>query len=867
MDRRPRPRSIPHSTSKDPSPARWVRRFASRRPNWRSRRFLLVAAAVVILGSGTAYAVTGRHAGPQGDGTAVTPVGFRVTPAGRQVTLGLLPLGAALSPDGSRLLVSNNGQGVQSLQVVDARSGAIGQTIAYASPEALYSGVAWSPDGTRAYASAGGNNKIRTYTVSGGVLTEGASLPLPTRNPDGEPINMFPAGLAVSADGATLYVADQMADAMSVIDVASGTVKTTAVGHRPYAVTLAPDGTRAYVTNQGANTVSVVDVHGESPEVTATVGVGTHPARAALSPDGARLYVAAGDSDEVDVVDTAAGRVTRRIDLSPYRGAPVGSNPVGLTLTRDERTLYVANSGNNDIAVVDTRSGRVIGLIPTGWYPTSVHIAGDRLLVTNAKGLGAGPNNGPGYPNPYTPTSPDQYVGSMIKGSLSLVDGFAHPGRLARWTRQVIINNDFTRGDRARGAPAGGTAHVVPLHPGGPTPIKHVIYVVRENRTYDQVLGNLGRGNGDPTLNLFGDESAPNTRELSRRFVTFDNFYADAEVSAQGWNWVVASNSNPFSEQTWPANYSGRNAPYPSENADPSIAPNRRADDAYFWHRLHAAGVGFRNYGFYTKADAQGRSSADDPVLAANTDPEFRGYNLACPDSPGSFPPRAATCGPPRVSEWLREFGQYERDGNLPAAQFVRLPNDHTSGTSVSWPTPRAYVADNDYALGLLVDAVTHSRFWKDTAIFVTEDDSQNGPDHIDAHRTLALVVSPYSQVGRVDSTFYSTVSMVRTMELIMGIRPLTQFDAYATPMYGGFGPRPNLRPYDAVVPPWPRTEVNPNDAPMAEISARQQLGKEDQIDERTFNQAIWKSVRGAGSTMPEPQHRLPSAPVPEDDD
>jgi YVTN family beta-propeller protein len=823
---------------------------------WRSRQVLAIATGVVVLGSGVAYAGISRQAGPQGDGTAITPVGFRVTPVGQQTPLGLLPLASALSPDGSRLLVTNGGQGVQSLQVVDTASGKVTQTIEYRTPEALYAGVIWSPDGTRAYASAGGNNKVRVFNVSGGTLTETTALKLPATNPDGVKVNMFPAGLAISSNGKKLYVADQVADAFSVIDVASGEVKTTAVGHNPYGVALSRDGRTAYVTNQGANTVSVVDVASEAPKADGTVTVGTHPNKATLSADGARLYVSAGDSDEVDVIGTRARKLVRRIDMSPYRGAPVGSNPVAVTLSEDERQLYVANSGNNDVAVVDTRNGKVTGMIPTGWYPTSVHIANGKLFVTNAKGLGAGPNNGPGRPNPYGGGTADQYIASMMKGTLSVISNFTDQGNLKKWSKQVVDNNGFDERDKSRAEDK--TGHIVPLHPGGSTPIKHVIYVVRENRTYDQVMGTLGKGNGDPSINLFGDESAPNARELARRYVTFDNFYADAEVSAQGWNWVVASNSNPFSEQTWPANYSGRNAPYPSESDDEAIAPGRSADDSYIWHRLAKDKKTFRNYGFYVSKDAKGNSVAGDPVLNANTDPAFGGYTMNCPDSPNSFTPLATDCGAPRVQEWLREFKQYEQKGDLPAAQFVRLPNDHTSGTRVGSPTPKAYVADNDYALGLLVDAVSHSKFWKDTAIFVTEDDAQNGPDHVDAHRTLAHVISPYTQTGKVDSTFYSTVSMVRTMGLILGIKPMTQFDAYATPMTAAFNSRPNTKPYDALVPSYPRTEVNPKGAPMAAISAKQDLNKEDQIDERTFNEAIWKSVRGANAQMPEPQHRLP---------
>jgi phospholipase C len=252
-----------------------------------------------------------------------------------------------------------------------------------------------------------------------------------------------------------------------------------------------------------------------------------------------------------------------------------------------------------------------------------------------------------------------------------------------------------------------------------------------------------------------------------------------------------------------------------------------------------------------------------DKTLDAHTDPAFVGFDLACPDSPGTFAPRRTGCGLPRYAEWEREFAAYEKAGNLPTVEFVRLPNDHTSGTIAGTPTPKAYVADNDWALGRLVDRVSHSEYWGSTAVFVTEDDAQNGPDHVDAHRTTSYVISPYSQHGRVDSTFYSTASMLRTMELIVGLRPMTQFDAFSTPMLASFQGRPDLRPYDAVKPSQPFDAVNTARSPMAAESAAQALRKEDQIDEQTFNEAIWKSVRGAGSQLPAPRHsiRTPSQP------
>ena len=475
---------------------------------------LLTASALVLVTAGAAGADSLIHAGPRGDGTAVTPAGFLVTPAGAQTTLGDLPLGLAASPDGRHLLVSNDGQGAQSLQVLDADDGDVVQTIAYTAPEALFVGVAYSPDGRHAYASAGGNNRIRVYTVDGhGRLTEGAPLPLPTTNPAGLPVNLYPAGLAVSPDGATVYAADQLGDAFTAVDVVSGATRTVSIGHNPLWTVLSADGRTAYVTDQGADTVSVVDT--ATMTVSSTVTVGTHPNRAVL--DGARglLYVSASDSDSIAVLDTRTDRVRATFDVSPYRGAPVGSNPIGLALAPDGRTLYVANSGNNDVALVDTRTGRTTAMIPTGWYPTAVHLSRDgrRLAVLNAKGLGAGPNTGPGQPDPYHPqTAPDKYVGSMIKGTLSLVHLDGWRDQLASWSRIVVRDNGFDERDRVRtGGHHGG---VIPVRVGDRSPIRHVIYVVKENRTYDQEFGSLGRGEGNPALNLFGDDSAPNSRAL-----------------------------------------------------------------------------------------------------------------------------------------------------------------------------------------------------------------------------------------------------------------------------------------------------------------------------------------------------------------
>jgi YVTN family beta-propeller protein len=795
---------------------------------------IAIAALAALAATVIAVAAGGLTAGPRADGTGVTPNGWIVDPAGTQLQVGGRPYGLALSPDGGRLLLSNDGQGTQSLMSVDTTAKSVAQTIPYTSPQALYLGVVYAPDGKRAYASAGGNNKIRTYQVAAdGSLTETAPIALPAGS--------YPGGLAISADGKRLYVANDLGESLAIVDTTTGTVaSTTPVGHNPYTVALSKDGTKAYVSNWGGITVSVVNATTGAP--LGQVTVGTHPSALAVNPVSGNLYVANSDGDSVSVVDTASDAVTKTIDLAPYADAPVGTSPDALAVAPDGKTLYVANAGDNDVAVVDLAAGQVAGLIPTGWYPTGIAVSADgsQLYVANGKGLGAGPN--PNGPTPYHGSSEDQYTGSMIKGTLSFVDVPANAGQLQKLTEQVIRNDDLGQGANVRGTDAG--TNVIPRRVGDPSPIKHVIYVIKENRTYDQEFGSLGKGNGDPSLNLFGDDSAPNARALQRRFVTLDNLYANSEVSADGWSWSTEATANTYDQKNWPANYSGRGRGYDFEGTNLATAAGKDPNNSYIWDRLARAGISFRNYGFWDTGTIPAIVSPLEPELAATTDTQYPGYNLTITDQT-------------RIAEWLKEFHGYETAGTLPAVQFVRLPNDHTAGTTPGRPTPKAMVADNDLALGKLVDAVSHSKFWPSTAIFVIEDDAQNGPDHVDAHRTIAQVISPYSQTGRVDSTFYSTVSMLRTMELIVGLPPLTQFDAAATPMVESFTNKPDLTPYTAIAPTQSLTETNGANAVMAAASARMSFGNADQAPENQLNEAIWKSVKGPHSIMPKPRHEL----------
>jgi YVTN family beta-propeller protein len=836
-----------------PVVGRWLRRTSRRGV------VVLVGCALVLVSATTAFGalVIFEHAGPQGDGTAITSYGWHVTPAGRQTTLGERPYGMALSPDGRWLLVSNDGVAVQSVMLVEAATGRVRDTISYAAPEAVFLGVGFSPDGSRAYVSGGANDKVRVYDLGGGQLRELDPLRLAT---SGGQTPSFAGGLAVARDGRSVWVTGNLTNSVSVLDTSSGAERRIALSSRtcpvdaqgfdpsggrdclfPYTVVLSADGKTAYVSDWGQDSVSVIDV--ASGSVRGGVRVGTHPSAMTLSQDGDRLYVAVTDGDAIAVVDTRTNRLVRTFSVSPYPGARVGAQPNALALSPDGRTLYTANAGNNDLDVVRLAGGghpdRVLGHIPTGWYPSAVAVApeGSRLYVANARGLGAGPNPQGPDPEESPESTPDQYIGSMIKGTLSTIP-VPDAATLARYTRQVVDNNGF--------AEAGGVRlvsdrqHVVPHRVGQRSPIEHVIYVVNENRTYDQVLGDLGRGNGDPSLALFGRDVAPNHHRLAEQFTTLDNLYTVGEVSMDGWEWSTGANANSLTTKGQPTNYGGRGYFYTGEGGTLGAAPGVNPADSYIWDRLSRAKLSFRNYGFW----ATGTTPAqvfNEPNLDANTDHQFPGFNMAISDQT-------------RFAEWQREFRGYEQRGDLPSVEFVKFPRDHTCGTSPGCPTPKAMMADSDWALGQLVDSVSHSRFWKDTAIFVIEDDAQDGPDHVDAHRTVGHVISPYTQTGKVDSVFYSSVSMLRTMELILGLQPLTQYDAAANPMFNSFVDRPNTRPYDAIKPAQSLTEPNSPNAPLAKESASMDFGREDQAPEQLLNQAIWQSVKGADSTMPAPR-------------
>jgi YVTN family beta-propeller protein len=797
---------------------------------------LLLAALLTI--SECARARFVERVGPRSDDAGVTPNHWLLTPVGLQVEIGDRPMGFAATPDGRYLLVSNNGQGIQSLVVFDTTTRTVVQTIPYASPEALFLGVVVAPDGRRAYASAGGNNVIRVYNLAGATLLERDPIPLGERD-----AAIYPAGLAIAPDSRTLYAALNLANAVAVVDLVTGRVRARIalgppvraddIGRLPYALALV--GAKLYVSEWNGSGVTVIDVAGE--KVLRRVPTGGHASGLALSPDGARLYVANATSDTVSVIDTGIDAVIGAVDVSPYPGSPMGSMPNAVAVSPDGGTLYVANGGNNDVAVVDTSRLMIRGLIPTAWFPSAVAVSPDgrTLYVANMKGLGAGPN--PRGPNPERPDPDAQYIGHMARGTLSVIPVPTGPG-LERYTRQVVRNNGFDETHKLlTRTPAGTTPHAIPRRAGDPSLIRHVIYIIKENRTYDQVLGDLPQGDGDPNLVLFGRDVSPNHHALAETFTLFDRCYVDAEVSADGHNWSTAAIATDYVQKMWPATYSGRNRPYDFEGESGAPAPL----SGYLWEYAARAGLSYRVYGEFNADESMPPEVTPAPfanALAGHLASGYAGFNPSVTDQA-------------RFEAWRAEFEAFVRGGTVPALTIMRLPNDHTVGTRPAMPTPKAMVADNDLALGRIVETVSHSPIWKETAIFVIEDDAQNGPDHVDAHRTVCLIASPYARRGVVDHTTYSTVSMLRTIELILGLPPMSQFDAAAAPMVAAFTDTPVLTPYRALTPAQRLDEANRADAYGAEESLRLVLDRVDAADEPRFNALLWHAIKGADVPMP----------------
>jgi DNA-binding beta-propeller fold protein YncE len=738
------------------------------------------------------------------------PTGVCLDPPRESFPVGNMPLAMVLSPESDRLVLSLSGWRQQGLQVIDRHTSAVLQTI---EQQGAFLGLAFSNDGRTLYSSGGNEDVIYRYAWRDKQATLSDTIVLAPKEAkkDG---TRFPAGIALSRDGKRLFVAENLADTLAVVDLESKrVVQRLQTDAYPYAVVISPNDD-VYVSAWGGNTVSIFTPSAsgllkERQKIT----VGRHPSALLLNHNGSRLFVASASTNSIAVVDTKTARVLGKLLDPPPAGPNQGSTPNALALSRDGSLLYVAEADNNAVAVFQLSGRRLIGRIPVEWYPTALLLTRDSLLVLNSKGKGTRAN--PQFPTPEVKLTDDSrdYTLGQLNGTITTLPAKLKAVELAKLTARVARANNWRQ-----------------TKSGKYPPFKHVIYIIKENRTYDQVLGDLSQGDGDPSLVFFPRAVAPNHHALAERFGLFDRFFCNAEVSSQGHVWSTAAYVTDYGEKTIPTLYSYRRNPNDRGDVDEPAS-------GYIWNAAIKKRLTLRNYGEFgepipNKNEREPvRYRAIKPALDRYTSRDYPAFDMKIADQI-------------RIDVWLKEFQEYVRRGDLPDLQIMHLPADHTSGGRPKTPTPKAHMADNDLALGRLVETVSKSPYWKDTVIFVLEDDAQDGPDHVDSHRSVLLVISAYNRGGLVHR-FINTTDIFATMEEILGLQKLSQFDYYGRPLREIFANKPDLTPYVALQPAQPLNELNPDHGASAQASLELDLDHVDAAEEDVFNRILWNLIKG----------------------
>jgi YVTN family beta-propeller protein len=776
------------------------------------------------------------------------PNGWRLTPLGKSIPTEDMVLNVSVAPDRKAIVALHSGFNPHGLVVIDARTEEVVQRIPLKS---AWLGLAWHPNGKRLFVSGGNANgrkatraPIQIFDYEAGRLSAQPSGALEETVDTSE---LYWSGVVHHPTQPRLFAANRgtttAAGNVVVFDTASGKLlRRIPVEVNPYALVLSGDGQTLFVSNWGSDSVSIIDV--ETMRVTGRVAVGDNPNDMALSTDG-RLFTSCANDNTVTVIDTKTRQVIERISTALTPNSPEGSTPNALTLDRDNQMLFVANADNNDVAVVrvaERAHSEVLGFLPVGWYPSALAIHGGKLYVGNSKGLGGYSNiRGPRSPLPPGPEG-NGTVKSLQKGAIEIIDVSKLKSNLRAWTKQVYDNTPY-RDDHLVAAKAPAQPTIVPREVGAGSPIKHVLYIIKENRTYDQVLGDLGKGNGDPRLTIFGEKVTPNQHALARQFVLLDNLFCDGEVSVDGHSWSNSAYATDFNEKLWPVTYGGHSKSGVSAAYIPGAG--------HLWDLAQKKGLTYRSYGEYATRASTGTTMDASPGvggLLGHVSPKFKLPGMRDTDN---------------AAEFFKELDEYERNFNspdpakrLPNFMVMSLPEDHTAGTTPGRFTPVAMVANGDYAVGMIVDRITHSPYWPQTAIFIIEDDAQDGPDHVDARRTTGFVVSPYIKRQTIDSTLYTTSSMLRTIELLLGLPPMSQYDAAANPMYASFGEMPDLTPYVHIKPQVDVTAKNTVSAYGARRSMKMNFRDVDEAPMAELNEILWRSIKGADSPVPAPVHR-----------
>ncbi len=764
--------------------------------------------------------------------TVKLPNGWSLSPTGHSLPLGDLPLNMAVSSTKKYIAVTNNGQSVQSIQLIDPIHEKVLDNIVI--PKSWY-GLKFSKDEKYLYASGGNDNWILQYKINQNKLQLNDSIKLGKKWPE----KILPTGIEVDDAKHLLYVTTADNRSLYIIDLKSKSIiKQLPLEAEAYMCLLSPDKRILFISLWGGNKILLFDTQLQT--ITKEIAVGAHPNEMVLSKNGRFLFVTNANDNSVSIVDVVKAKTIESLNTALYPDAPAGTTSNGLALSANEKRLYVANADNNCLAVFDVSApgnSKAKGFVPVGWYPTNIKIIGNKLFVTNGKGFSSFAN--PQGPNPVRSdekvdfekgdTSNVQYIAGLFKGTLSIINEPSGQA-LAVYSKKVYANTPYTK--KSEVYATGEAGNPIPEKVGAPSPIKYVFYIIKENRTYDQVLGDMSQGNGDTSLVLFGKKITPNEHAIAQQFVLLDNLYADGEVSADGHNWSTSAYATDYLEKTWPTSYGGRGGDYSAEGNKPIASANK----GFIWDYCKRAGISYRTYGEF--AD---NYKPNIPVLKNHYCPYFTSWDQKVRDTT-------------RYNQWQREFDSLLQHNAVPQLNTLRFINDHTEGLVPNRPTPFAHVADNDYAVGLFVEHLSKSTIWQQSVVFIIEDDAQNGPDHVDAHRTTAYVAGGFVKRNFVDHTMYSTSSILHTIELILGLPPMSQYDAAATPMWHSFSKQPDATGFTALPPQIDITEKNSSQSASARLSMKFDFSKEDRAPDLLFNEVIWKAVKGEAAIMPSPK-------------
>lgn len=768
------------------------------------------------------------------------PNQWKLTPVGEQLPLGDLPLNAVFSPTKKLLAITNNGVAKHYIQLFNTETGIPVQCDEKTIKMGWY-GLAFSDDAKKLYASGGNENVIIVFNIEKNKLNRDTVITL------GKPWSkdkICAAGIAVDGAQNKLFTVTKEDSTLYVCNTITNSVeKKIKLPSEPFCVLVSKKRNELYVSLWGEKKIRVFDLATQTEK--GDIQVGDHPNELILDKKQTHLFVANAQDNSVSIINLKSKKVVEVLNAALYANSPNGSTTNSLALTDDEKTLYIANADNNCLAVFNVaKIGKSysLGFIPTGWYPTNVKILGTKILVVNGKGLTSKAN--PSGPSPLKKRADSrgaEYIGSLFLGTLATVE-IPDAKTLAAYSRLVYENTPYTKAKELN--TEGEKGNPIPMHVGDTSPIKYVFYIIKENRTYDQVLSDLPQGNGDTSLCLFPRKITPNQHAISENFVLYDNFYDDAEVSADGHNWSTAAYANDFVEKTWPTSYGGKGGNYDFEGTRKIAFPK----GGFIWDYCKRANITYRTYGEFVD-----NKIGNYPTLVGHVCPKYGAFDLNYKDVT-------------RENDWEHDFDSLLNINAVPRFNSLRVSNDHTSGLSRGAYSPFAAVADNDLAVGKFIEHLSQSKIWAQSAVFILEDDAQNGSDHVDAHRSTAYVASPYLKRNFVDHTMYSTSSMLRTIELILGLPPMSQYDAAATPMWRSFSSTPDFSTFKAIDANINIFEKNVADNELSRQSDLFNLAKADAVDDIKFNEILWKAVKGINAEVPAPRRAAFVAKVAEKD-